>query len=465
MALLDALATTTERVATRVPVTDRSQRRAGRAKPLGSRAPASATQPGRAGSGSAGLLEIFCACAPGLEALLSAELAALGLGGEAQPGGALLRGSLREVLRANLRSRIASRVLVRLGSFRATSFEELSLQCARLPFEEIVRAGAPVSIRATCRKSRLYHSGAVAERVHQALEARLGAKAPLVRAGSGLPDGDEAEPRHAEVLGHQREPGYEEEPSSARAQLLLVRFEHDRCTVSADASGALLHRRGYRTHTSQAPLRETLAAALLAAAGYQGGPLVDPLCGAGTIPLEAALLASRRAPGAGRSFACERWPAWSGAWIAEERKAALGAVERDPAAQISGSDLDPRALDAARANATSAQVAVQFSVRDLLSLRAQDFPRGALVATNPPYGQRVGEPGRALIGVWEKLGSLLREANLRAAILCPSESLQRALGAGFRVAARTQNGGIPVSILLSGTALSTRAQGVRPYTE
>src|SRR5258707_5573472 len=222
---------------------------------------------------------LFVVCAPGLEPVASSELRELGLQGRTLSGGIELDGQLPEAMRLNLWLRTASRVLVRLGEpFRATSFAELVRKASSLPWEKLVRKDMRAAFRVTCRKSRLYHSDAVAERLHAALEAQVGFPVPLAKA-----EGDDA-------------------PEDA--QLFLARFERDVCTVSADTSGALLHQRGWRGPQAKAPLRETLAAAMLLAAGFLGDePLCDPLCGSGTIAIEAALIAMGRAPGIGRAFA------------------------------------------------------------------------------------------------------------------------------------------------------------------
>src|SRR3954451_24030151 len=219
---------------------------------------------------------LFVVCAPGLPPVTAEEARALGLPGRTLPGGVEIQGELAEAMRLNLWLRTASRVLLRLGEpFRATTFKDLVRKASALPWERFLRKGVHAGFRVTCRKSRLYHSGAVAERLHGALEART--KFPVAR---------------VEIA--------EEEPGAA--QLFLARLERDVCTVSVDCSGALLHQRGYRGPQAKAPLRETLAAALLLAAGFRGEEaLCDPFCGSGTIPIEAALIALRRAPATGRA--------------------------------------------------------------------------------------------------------------------------------------------------------------------
>jgi len=412
-------------------------------------------------------LEIFCACSPGLEPILAAEIESLGLVGTAQPGGVALRGGARELLLANLWLRCASRVLVRLGSFDAKTFPQLIAKARELPFASVLGAAQSVALKATCRKSRLYHSGAVIERVHAALESRLGRKVALV-AGASDDDETEASPSTASANANastntstntntNTNTSTTANPAALAPQLLLIRFERDRCTISADASGALLHRRGYRTQLSRAPLRETLAAALLLAAGYRGGPLVDPCCGGGTIPIEAALIAQHRAPGLARGFACEQWSR-EHAQLAERLRQEARASETPLVpGLLAGSDVDPRALAAAEANARAAGFAdrITFSCQPLERLRAADLKPGTLLAANPSYGKRAGAPGPELVALWSSLGALARAHQGPAALLCPSNELARAAGPEFRALVRTQNGGLPVSLLVSpGTAIA-----------
>ena len=338
--------------------------------------------------------QLFASCAPGLEPLLLGEIKALGHDGRAVPGGVEVRGGVEIAARLNLWLRTASRVLLRLGEFHATSFSELEMRARDLPFAALVKPKAAVAWRVTCKKSKLYHSDAVAERLHLALERATGKPSAQLK-----PSEDDA---------------------TAPAQQLFARFERDLCTVSIDTTGPLLHLRGTRPFVSQGPLRETLAAALLLHAGYTGGPLLDPLCGAGTIPLEAALIARRRAPGLSRRFALLDWPSFDQKAF-EALVAAARAQELPPSASIEGSDLDPRALEAARKNAVQAHLPeLTFSVRALAALPGAVGP--GLVATNPPYGQRVeargadasGNDARVLVAEFERRVRELRPGNTLA---------------------------------------------------
>ena len=352
---------------------------------------------------------LFAVCAPGLERLLLAEVAGLGVSGHVLSGGVQIPDD-SAIERANLWLRTASRVLLRMGELRATTFPELVRKASALRWEKHLAKGMRVAFHVTCRKSRLYHSGAVRERLHAGLQERLGYDVPL---------------------GESEEAG----------QLFVARFERDVCTVSADTSGALLHQRGWRGAHAKAPLRETLAAALLLAAGYSGAePVCDPLCGSGTIAIEAALIAMRRAPGLSRAFAFQRWPGFDERrW--QELRAEAQRGERLPAARIEASDQDAGAIAAARDNAARAGVPVDIEQRRLAELPA-DAGAG-LVACNPPYGVRVagGNIARDLIG------ALRRRPSWKLAAVTPDAGAFSRAGAQVNALLRTQNGGLRVEMV------------------
>lgn len=381
------------------------------------------------GPAAPALLDCFAIVAPGLETLALAEARTLGLPAELESGGGGVawRGDLRSVLLANAGLRIASRVVVRLAAFEARSFAELERHARQIPWSRIVSPGSAVRFRVTCKKSKLYHSDAVAQRLADAVTRAV----PGVRAEGAS--------------------GAEEDAAHDDAQLFVVRLLRDQCTVSADSSGALLHRRGYRQATAKAPLRETIAAALVAASGWDGAsPLLDPFCGSGTIPIEAALRARDRAPGAMRTFAAERWPGVSRT-VGDRIRAELAERARtDTLGPIVGSDRDAGAIAAAVGNAERAGVTgdVAFAVH---TLSAVTFPAGGRgwVVTNPPYGVRVGDAGRVR-DLWAQLGHVLREhgRGWRVALLSPDPALERQLGVPLTVVAQTSNGGIPVRLVV-----------------
>src|SRR5207302_1385915 len=228
-------------------------------------------------------------------------------------------------------------------------------------------------------KSKLYHSDAIAQRLVDAVAWGVGAHKPHTANRASL------------------------------AQLFIVRVVHDQFTISADASGELLHMRGYRQDGGKAPLRETLAAALLLASGWTGAaPLLDPFCGSGTIPIEGALIARRLAPGLHRRFAFMEWPEFDpNGWTALLADARALALAGSPV-PIHGSDRDAGAIESARAHAERAGVAsdVQLSVRAVSTVESPDRP--GLVATNPPYGVRVS-PESDVRDLYARFGQVLRE--------------------------------------------------------
>jgi putative N6-adenine-specific DNA methylase len=381
--------------------------------------------------------ELFAVAAPGLAPYTAQELHALGLlpapDTGIEPGGVTFTGANAAIYRANLHLRTANRVLVRLGGFRAVGFDELRKFAGRLAWERFLRPGQPVALRVTCHKSRLYHSDAVAQRVAAAIGDRLGVP-PSVQKFDEDSDEDHAAPP---------------------PQLILVRLLHDQATVSIDSSGALLHRRGYRLATAKAPLRETLAAGLLLASGWADrpdAPLLDPFCGAGTISVEAALLALGIAPGRQRSFAFMQWPDFDAALWARLLAEADAHQEQQRARwagrlQILASDRDAGAIALAQENAARAGVAdaIQFSCR---AVSAIDPPSGpGWLVTNPPYGVRVGA-GADLRNLYAQLGKVLRSRcpGWQVALLGNDRRLLGQLGLTLDTSLGLVNGGIKVMV-------------------
>lgn len=297
--------------------------------------------------------ELFAVVAPGLEEVARAELAGAGIvGARAEPGGVSFRGTLATALEANVRMRTATRVLLRVATFQAPGRRELGLAAKRLALDALVPPGAPLRVSVSCAKSRLYHTGLVAEVVLEAL---------------------------------RRPPA----PATSEAPELFVRIVRDACTVSLDTSGDPLHKRGWRVEPGRAPLRETLAAGSLLLCGWTGAaPLQDPMCGSGTFAIEAALMASEVAPGLGRAFACEAFPSFDSAAGKVIREAAA-ARRRPSGVPIVASDVHAGSLASARRNAERAGVAdvVRFDRADVG--RVVPVAETGLVIVNPPYGKRI----------------------------------------------------------------------------
>ena len=341
--------------------------------------------------------DLYAVCSPGLESFTARELRALGPDCAAPAfgsGGVAFQGSLQDLYRANLHLRTAERVLIGLGEFRATKFPELQRKAASLPWERFLKPGAAVVWHVDCRGSRLYHERAVAERLAQAVER------PAAR------DADAAQP-------------------------VFVRLLDDVCRISLDSSGEPLHKRGYRLATAKAPLRETLACALLMDSGWKpGAPLLDPFCGSGTIPIEAALAASNTPPGLLRDFAFMGWPGFDrAAWDRLKEQARARIAPADPG--IRASDRDAGAVRAARSNSERAGVAgcIELSCRAVSAIEPPPGP--GWVVSNPPYGVRV-RGGRDLRDLYAQLGKVLRSRcpGWRFTLLCQDVLLPN--GAGLK---------------------------------
>ncbi len=377
-------------------------------------------------------LPLFAVCAPGLEAVTTAELRGLGIsplgpstgdspsGGE---GGIEFNADMESLFRANLQLRTASRILLRLGTFHAVSFVELRKRAASLPWEQYLRPGQAVALRVTCRKSRLYHSDAVAERVAGAIGDRLRTPPDVRKLDENAP-GDPP-------------------------QLIVVRFLNDECTLSLDTSGALLHRRGYRQALAKAPLRETLAAGLLLAAGWDGTtPLIDPFCGSGTIPIEAALLACKIPPGHTRRFAFQRWPGHPSAlWQSVWRSAQAHITTDCP--PILASDRDAGAVQMAGENAQRAGVFGRITFTRQAVSAAQPTEVPGWIITNPPYGVRVSG-GKDLRDLYAQFGNVLRSqfSGWRVALLCSEDRLAAQMQIPFERSLGLVNGGLPVKLVI-----------------
>lgn len=412
-------------------------------------APSSSLPSPSRSSGGQPRFELFASTAPGLESIAAGELKTLGIRGRQDIGGVAFSGDLDRLYEANLWLRTASRVVARLGRFHASTFYELEHRAKKLPWEEFLPASGRVRLRVTCRKSKLYHSDAVAERIMSAI-SRVGSRVIEARVERHTDDDTDG----AENAEENENAAAEAQDVRESSQLFIVRILHDEVVVSADSSGALLHRRGYRQEIAKAPLRETLAAAMVLASGWRGNePLLDPMCGSGTIPIEAALIGRGVAPGSRREFQFMTWPTFDqGLWTAILEKA-NGSIT-NVTARIRGSDRDAGAVGAASRNAQRAGVAetIEFSIESVsASLAAlEDVQPGVgWVLTNPPYGIRMGESDD-LRNLYARLGTALNaRRGWRIGVLTTDTALIRETRLPLMPRFVTRNGGIPVSFLVS----------------
>ena len=366
--------------------------------------------------------EIFLVAAPGLETALWAEARSLGFKtARYVPGGVTMKGGWPDVWRANLEIRGAGRVMVSLGSFRAMHLAQLDKRARHFPWAQVLRPGVPFRVEASCKKSRIYHSGAAAERIERAIAEELGA------------------------------------PVSPEAEVLIrARIEDDLVTIGIDTSGELLHKRGHKEAVAKAPMRETMAALFLRQCGYDGvEPVLDPMCGSGTFVIEAAEIAAGLKPGRSRHFAFEQLATFdAAAWEAMRASSPIGAPI-DPASAIRfyGSDLDAGAVAMSRANAERAGVAAltEFRQLEITELAAPAGPPG-LVIINPPYGTRIGEKQR-LQHLYRSLGRTLmqRFSGWRVGLITTDASLAKATGLPFAPPGPpVSHGGLRVVLNLTG---------------
>ncbi len=379
---------------------------------------------------------LIATCGGGAEEALELELREMGLVPLDRGNGIVtFRGAEREMIEANLRLRCASRILIPLFGGPVRSYADLYRLARRVPWQHLVPARLTIAVSAITRESALADSRLAALKVKDA------------------------------IVDTQRRSGQRSNVNRTRPDApVSVHIAGGIATISLDSSGDPLHERGYRTEAGDAPLRETVAAAMLRTSGWDTErPLLDPFCGSGTIAIEAALLAARIPPGAIRTgYAFSRWP-WISPHAADDRLHALAADRGDrPAVPLVARDIDPQVIEIARRNARRAGVErlIHFEVADALH---QDPPAGTgLVVTNPPYGERtdIGS-AREFYGAF---GDRLKQSygGWQAWILSANRDALK--GLGLRIASRRLlwNGGLEARLcrvdVFSATCRSARGE-------
>ena len=320
-------------------------------------------------------------CLLGLEKLVGDEVKRLGLTGvQVENGRIFCDGTDADCARLNINLRCGARVLLVLGEFPAHSFEELFQGVKAIAWEDYIPKDGAFPVKGYSITSQLHSAPACQSIVKKAMVERLKGRY-----------------------------GLEQFPETGAKYQVRFSLFKDQAVIGLDGSGEGLYKRGYRAVGVEAPLRETLAAAMVLLSRYRGrDPFCDPFCGSGTIPIEAALIAKNRAPGLERSFDAQKWAFLpQNAWL----DAAEEAMDKEFHGKydIWGGDIDPRAVDIARSNAVKAGVedCVRFEVADMKNFR-RNSPYGQLV-TNPPYGERLMDRAEAealyreLGRVWQRL--------------------------------------------------------------
>lgn len=347
--------------------------------------------------------ELIAPCHFGLEAVLKREILELGYDiAQVEDGRVTFYGDAEAICRANVFLRTTERILLKVGSFRATTYEELFQGTRALPWEAYLPADGKFWVtKANSVKSKLFSPSDIQSVMKKAMVERMKQAYHTVR--------------------------FEESGSSYPMRVSLYK---DQVTVGIDTSGESLHRRGYRKLASKAPITETLAAALIMLTPWNRDRiLVDPFCGSGTFPIEAAMIAANIAPGMNRSFLSEEWGNLipKKCWY-EAMDEAAELVEDTVAADIQGYDIDGEIIKAARANAELAGVGhmIHFQQRPVSEL-SHPKKYGFLI-TNPPYGERL-EDKQNLPALYARLGERYRGLDSWSAyLITPYEQVEACMG-------------------------------------
>ena len=325
--------------------------------------------------------QLIATAAAGVEALVGKELRELGYQTQVENGRVRFEGTMSDVLRTNLWLRIADRVKIVVGEFDARNFDELFEQTKALAWEDLLPLDANVPVEGKSHHSQLHHVPTVQAMVKKAIVERLS------------------------QVYHRRT----RLPETGATYPLEVAIAKDHVLLTLDTSGSSLFKRGYRQAKGGAPLKENLAAALVSLAHwFPDNPFVDPVCGSGTIPIEAALIGYNIAPGLNREFAAERWVNLVPAGLSDDlRDAALDAADYDVELDITGYDIDGQMIEIAKANARAAGLSQAITFKQLaVKDWHTDKLNGVLVA-NPPYGERLSDLA-SVRELYRQMGQLYR---------------------------------------------------------
>lgn len=325
--------------------------------------------------------QLIATAAAGVEALVGKELRELGYQTQVENGRVRFEGTMSDVLRTNLWLRIADRVKIVVGEFDARNFDELFEQTKALAWEDLLPLDANFPVEGKSHHSQLHHVPTVQAMVKKAIVERLS------------------------QVYHRRT----RLPETGATYPLEVAIAKDHVLLTLDTSGSSLFKRGYRQAKGGAPLKENLAAALVSLAHwFPDNPFVDPVCGSGTIPIEAALIGYNIAPGLNREFAAERWVNLVPAGLGDDlRDAALDAADYDVELDITGYDIDGQMIEIAKANARAAGLSQAITFKQLaVKDWHTDKLNGVLVA-NPPYGERLSDLA-SVRELYRQMGQLYR---------------------------------------------------------
>lgn len=368
-------------------------------------------------------MENFKLCVPcllGLEGPIADELRRMRMQDvQNENGRVYFTGGAREIARANINLRIGERVLLELGRFRAETFDELFEHTKALPWEMLIPKDAAFPVKGYSLNSKLFSVSDCQKIIKKAIVERL-----------------------KSVYGIE---WFAETAETYQIQFSIMK---DVASLCIDTSGSGLHKRGYRPAHNAAPLKETMAAAMVSISHYRGREdFCDPFCGSGTIPIEAALIAKNRAPGLNRGFSATQWRSLDrSVWQLEREEAA--SHEFNGSYNIIGADIDPAALDIARENAERAGVSdiIRFERAD--ATKFDRVTENGIIVTNPPYGERIMEKQEA-----EQLYRLFGEAwrateNWKLYLLSSHTEFERTFGKAADKKRKLYNGMIKCDLFM-----------------
>lgn len=324
--------------------------------------------------------DLIATCASGIEALVGKELRHLGYEVEVENGRVRFRGTLEDIFWTNLWLRTADRVKIILTEFEAKTFDDLFEQTKTVAWDQFLPMDAEFPVNAKSQKSTLHHVPSIQSIVKKAVVKQMSA-------------------------AYHRRTKFPE--NGAKFQIEAV-LNKDHVLLLLDTTGSSLFKRGYRVEKGVAPLKENMAAALiLLARWYPEMPFVDPVCGSGTLPIEAALIGRNIAPGTWRSFACEAWPLFSDEISEKMRAKAKEAINTEQKLNIRGYDIDGEMVSISRLNAKKAGVLHDIEFKQLAVKDFKTTDKNGVIVANPPYGVRLSDQKEAA-KLYQQMGQLYR---------------------------------------------------------
>ncbi len=360
-------------------------------------------------------------CIFGLEGICANELKFLGIQNvRAENGRVLFEGDWDTLAKANIRSRYAERIQILLAEFRATDFQTLFERVKAIEWERFIGMSDAFPVKGRCLSSQLMSVPDCQKIIKKAVVTRLSERYMLS--------------------------WFEETGPARQIQFLILK---DKVSILLDTSGAGLHKRGYRADSNDAPIKETLAAAMVELARVRPNHFVtDPMCGSGTLLIEAAMKAKNIAPGLKRYFACEKWSCVPKDVFARERELAQSQIRTDISFRASGSDIDASALETARHNAELAGVGdlITFERRDIRDFQLSEGYQ--TVITNPPYGERLLDL-RAAEELYKVMGEKFRrEKGKSYTVITPDDDFEKLFGRKADKRRKLYNGTLKCQVYL-----------------